>query len=77
MIAPSSIEWVASGLARVLLNEDGLLVISGRQDYTADEISEGWRCGGLAPLWWVCPSCAAVDDAIERDVDDAIDRSAS
>ena len=38
MIAPSSIEWVASGLARVLLNEDGLLVISGRQDYTADEI---------------------------------------
>ena len=23
MIAPSSIEWVASGLARVLLNEDG------------------------------------------------------
>ena len=38
MIAPSSIEWVASGLARVLLNEDGLLVISGRQDYTAAEI---------------------------------------
>ena len=38
MIAPSSIEWVASGLARVLLNEDGLLVISGRQDCTADEI---------------------------------------
>ena len=38
MIAPSSIEWVASGLARVLLNEDGLLVISGRQDYSADEI---------------------------------------
>lgn len=40
-------------------------------------ISEGWRCGGFAPLWLVCPSCAAVDDAIERDVDDAIDRSAS
>ena len=39
--------------------------------------AEGWRCGGFAPLWWVCPSCAAVDDAIERDVDDAIDRSAS
>ena len=38
MIAPSSIEWVASGLARVLLSKDGLLVISGRQDYTADEI---------------------------------------
>ena len=31
-------QWVASGLARVLLNEDGLLVISGRQDYTGDEI---------------------------------------
>ena len=38
MIAPSSIEWVASGLARVLLNEDGVLVISGRQDYSGDEI---------------------------------------
>ena len=38
MIAPSSIEWVASGLARVLLNEDGLLVISGRQDYSPAEI---------------------------------------
>lgn len=38
MIAPSSIEWVASGLARVVLNEDGLLVISGRSDYSADEI---------------------------------------
>ena len=38
MIAPSSIEWVAPGLARVLLNGDGLLVISGRQDYTAAEI---------------------------------------
>lgn len=38
MIAPSSIEWVAPGPARVLLNEDGLLVISGRQDCTADEI---------------------------------------
>ena len=45
----------------------------------ADAISEGWRCGGFNPLWWVCPSCAADDDAIERDVDDAIDdrRSAS
>ena len=40
MIAPSSIEWVASGLARVLLTEDGVLVISGRQDYSADEIHQ-------------------------------------
>ena len=40
----------------------------------ADAISEGWRCGGFAPLWWACPSCAAVDDAVEREVDDAIDR---
>ena len=40
MIAPSSVEWVASGLARVLLTKDGLLVISGRQDYSADEIHQ-------------------------------------
>ena len=43
----------------------------------ADAISEGWRCGGFAPLRWICPSCAAVDDAIERDVDDAIDDRSS
>ena len=50
-----------------------------------DALAEGWRCEGAVPwLWtcpvpwlWTCPSCAAVDDAIERDVDDAIDRSAS
>ena len=40
MIAPSSIEWVASGLARVLLNKDGVLVISGRQDYSPAEIHQ-------------------------------------
>lgn len=53
--------------------------VCGRTEtaWYADAISEGWRCGGFAPLWWVCPSCAAVDDEIERDVDDAIDRSAS
>ena len=40
-------------------------------------LAEGWRCDGANPWPWTCPSCAADDDAIERDVDDAIDRSAS
>ena len=43
-----------------------------------DALAEGWRCDGAIPWLWTCPSCAAVDDAIEWDVDDAIDdRSAS
>ena len=39
--------------------------------------AEGWRYEDITPWLWVCPSCAADDDAVERDVDDAIDRSTS
>ena len=39
-------------------------------------LTEGWLYDRDSKLW-VCPSCAADDDAIERDVDDAIERSAS
>lgn len=42
----------------------------------ADAIIQGWRRADAGA--WMCTWCAAVDDAVERDVDDAIDdRSAS